>query len=103
MDPWKTLQEEVCELFNQYPGFTATEEEVVEGARSSVQVDVLVRYQFWELDHVIVVECKAWQKRVTQEKVFALKAIVDDLGAQFGIIVSPKGLQAGADKFRVLV
>lgn len=43
-----------------------------------------------------VVECKCWRTNVPQEKVFALKTIVEDVGADRGVIISAKGFQKGA-------
>ena len=41
---------------------------------------------------------KRWTRRVPKEKVMALKAIVEDLGADRGIIVNEAGFQSGAQK-----
>ena len=43
-----------------------------------------------------VVDFKFWWRPVTKEKVLALTAVVDDVGADRGILVSQKGFQAGA-------
>ena len=43
-----------------------------------------------------MLECKYWNSRVTKEKVMALKSIVDDCGADRGLIVSKMGFQSGA-------
>lgn len=47
----------------------------------------------------VIVECKYWKKRIPQEKVFALKTIVEDIGAARGIIVTEVGVQSGAEKY----
>jgi hypothetical protein len=42
------------------------------------------------------VECKAWQSNVPKEKVAALSAILQDIGADRGFLLSEKGFQSGA-------
>ncbi len=48
---------------------------------------------------MVVVECKLWRKRIPQENVFAVKTIVEDVGASMGILVSEAGVQGGALKY----
>jgi Restriction endonuclease len=43
-----------------------------------------------------VVECKHWASSVTKEKVLALIAITQDIGADKGILLSEVGYQSGA-------
>jgi hypothetical protein len=43
-----------------------------------------------------LVECKAWSSAVPKEKVFALRTIVEDTGADRGFVMAEKGYQSGA-------
>jgi hypothetical protein len=50
-------------------------------------------------DSFVIVECRRYTKsKQSQEKVGALAYRIQDTGADRGIIVSPLGLQAGAEK-----
>jgi hypothetical protein len=53
--------------------------------------EALTVYQFnW------VIECKAWKNNIPKEKVMALSAIVQDVGADRGFLLSEVGFQSGA-------
>lgn len=96
---WRDLQRRVCDIFNSQPGFFAEENKQLVGARATVTVDVYVRHSYGPLAFAIVVECKAWKSAVPQEKAFALKAVVDDVGASMGILLTELGIQLGASSF----
>lgn len=70
----------------------------MEGARASHDVDVLVTYRHAGLELVWIVECKAWKSRVTKEKVLALRSVVEDVGADKGVLLAEGGFQSGAVK-----
>ena len=111
---WRIFQDKVAGLFNRIPGCVARVNHPVHGARSeTVHVDVLVIFRSprkkgfqprgHESDHgfgfTVIVECKFWKRPIPQEKVFALKTIVEDVGAAMGILVSEVGLQRGAMEY----
>ena len=61
----------------------------------------------WEIDakgvnadgeRFLIVECRRWQSRLSQEDVGALAYRINDTGAQGGILVTPAKLQSGAQK-----
>lgn len=43
-----------------------------------------------------IIECKAWKNNIPKEKVTALSAIVQDVGADRGFLLSEVGFQSGA-------
>ncbi|QXI42629.1 restriction endonuclease [Pseudomonas wayambapalatensis] len=92
---WKKYQEDAAEIFRSI-GWSAKVEAPVTGIRGTHKVDVLVSFKHHDIDCMWVVECKHWNSAVPKEKVLALKAIVDDLGADKGILISKKGFQSGA-------
>jgi len=111
---WRTFQTEVAALFTQAHGWSARVEHPVRGSRIGVvRVDVLATYRppteagFQPRgrgrDHgfpfTVVVECKFWKTPVPQEKLFALKTIVEDVGASLGVLVSEVGIQRGAVEY----
>jgi|SRR5271165_832829 len=74
----------------------ANVDERLEGARGQHDVDVVVRATRAGIQQVWVVECKLWRRSVTKLHVAALAQIVQDVGADRGIILSETGFQAGA-------
>jgi hypothetical protein len=68
----------------------------VAGVRTSHNIDVLVRVKYVGFEITWIVECKAWSSRVPKEKVFALRQIVDDVGADRGFLMAESGYQSGA-------
>jgi len=94
---WKTYQQQAAEFFTTI-GLSAAVEEPVQGIRVKHKVDVFVTGKVHGLDLRWVVECKQWSSNVPKEKVLALLAIVQDIGADKGILLSEVGFQSGAIK-----
>jgi hypothetical protein len=92
---WRDYQEAVAAFFRER-GYTASVEARIKGARSEHQIDVYVTFRLHGIECRWIVECKFWKKRVEKEKILALKAIVEDVGADRGIIFCENDFQAGA-------
>lgn len=92
---WKEYQEEVADFFRS-TGAKAETETKVKGVRGNHKVDILVKLKHFGIDVVWVIECKLWKTSIPKEKVLALQQIVQDVGADRGIIMSESGFQAGA-------
>lgn len=92
---WKQYQEDVAEFYRSL-GLDAQVEEVIEGVRGRHEIDIAVRGRRAGMEFLWVVECKAWKSNIPKEKVMALASIVDDVGADRGLLLSEKGFQAGA-------
>jgi hypothetical protein len=92
---WKSYEEEAAAFFRRL-GLTATVNARVHGARGSHDVDVLVDGELHGLPFKWIVECKAWKSNVPKEKVMALYAITQDVGADRGYLLSERGFQSGA-------
>ncbi|HVI57745.1 MAG TPA: restriction endonuclease [Luteimonas sp.] len=92
---WQQFQSDTADLFRQL-GCTATIEAAVKGVRASHKVDVYVEFVKFGIPVKWVIECKLWNRNIPKERVMTLKAIVDDLGADRGVLISSKGFQAGA-------
>jgi hypothetical protein len=92
---WREYQEQVASLFREQ-GFSAEVEFPVKGARGIHVIDVWVQFRMFGFDHKWAVESKHWKSPVPKEKVMALKSIVEDIGADKGIMVAESGFQAGA-------
>lgn len=92
---WRRYQEETAEFFRGI-GCEADVEAKVQGARAEHKIDVWVRFNKFGLETKWVVECKCWNSNVTKEKVLVLRSIVEDVGADRGILISMSGYQSGA-------
>lgn len=92
---WKLYQEEVADFFRSI-GLKAETDVAVTGARGKHDVDVLVRGQRVGIEQVWVVECKRLSRAVSKDKVLTLAQIVQDVGADRGLLVCEQGFQAGA-------
>jgi restriction system protein len=95
MKPWQEYQEEAASFFRGLK-LDATTDVRLEGTRTSHDIDVAVRSTHVGFDLLWVVECKRWKSRVSRERVLALRQIVQDLGADRGILLSESGFQRGA-------
>ena len=93
--PWKEYQEEVAEFFRQF-GLEAETDITLDGARTRHDIDVVVTSSFMGIPITWLIECKSWRTRVPKERVFALRQIVDDLGADRGFLMNENGYQKGA-------
>jgi Restriction endonuclease len=92
---WRAYQEQAAEFFRKI-GCEAEVEATVVGARAQHKIDVWVRFKQFGLETRWVVECKCWNTPVTKEKVLVLKSVVDDVGADRGLLISEAGFQSGA-------
>ena len=94
--PWQQYQEDVAKLLAEL-GFAAQVEDQLTSLRGVThKVDVAARRIVAGVEVLWVVECKLWRSRVSKEKVAALAAICDDLGADRGLLMSETGFQSGA-------
>lgn len=92
---WREYQEATAAVFRRL-GCDAVVEFQAQGVRAKHDIDVYVSFLRQSIKCTWIIECKLWKNRVPKEKVLALKSIVDDLGADRGIIFSEAGFQPGA-------
>lgn len=92
---WRAYQEATAEVFQRL-GCNAQVDFRAAGARATHAIDVYATFLRSGILCTWVIECKLWKSRVPKEKVLALKSLIDDLGADRGIIVSEAGFQTGA-------
>lgn len=94
---WKDLQAKVAKLYGNL-GCKTEVEVFVEGVRTKHKIDVFVIFEFGGLKYRIIIECKYWNTKVRKAQVGTLVGVLEDIGAEKGIIVSKKGFQPGAHK-----
>jgi restriction endonuclease len=92
---WRDYQERVARLFREL-GCSAEVGISVQGVRAAHEIDVWVVFERFGLKHRWIVECKRWKSPIPKEKVLALKSIVEDIGADKGILVAESDFQPGA-------
>ncbi|AVF87542.1 restriction endonuclease [Klebsiella quasipneumoniae] len=92
---WHAYQEATAKVFRDL-GCNAQIDFRTKGARATHDIDVYATFFRSGILCTWVIECKLWKTRVPKEKVLILKSIIEDLGADRGIIVSEVGFQSGA-------
>lgn len=92
---WKEYQEEAAEFFRTL-GLEAQTNVKVQGTRTHHDIDVLVKSHHVGFEITWIVECKKRKKRISKLHVLALREIVNDIGADRGILLSESGFQSGA-------
>jgi len=92
---WRDYQENVAEFF-RHLGCEAKVDARVQGARARHNIDVWVTFSSLGFEHKWVIECKLYNRSIPKEKVLALKGVVDDVGADRGILIAESGCQPGA-------
>lgn len=92
---WRVYQEATADVFRRL-GCNALVNYRAKGVRAAHDIDVCATFLRSGILCTWVIECKLWKTRVPKEKVLALKSLIDDLGADRGIIVSEAGFQPGA-------
>lgn len=92
---WKEYQEEAAEFFRAL-GLSAETDVTLEGVRTTHDIDVVVKSKHVGFEVLWLVECKHWKSPVSKLHVLGLREIVNDLGADRGILLCESGFQAGA-------
>jgi hypothetical protein len=92
---WQEYEYEAYTLFCS-TGHYCQKDVIVQGARGSHQIDVLVDLNMTPEGHRWLVECKHRSRRIGKQEVLAFKTVIDDVGADHGYILSEQGFQKGA-------
>lgn len=92
---WKEYQEKTADFFRSL-GLHAETDVTIKGARTTHDIDVLVKSKHAGFEITWIVECKLWQTKVTKLHVLSLREIVNETGADRGILLAENGFQSGA-------
>lgn len=92
---WKDYQEKAAEFFRSI-GLVAETDVTIQGARTKHDIDVLVKSHHAGFDITWLIECKHWKTKVSKLHVLGLREIVNDTGADRGILLAENGFQSGA-------
>lgn len=99
LKPWKAYERQIHREFVQrYPHATVAYDQKLNGKHSGVgrQVDILVRGEITGQSLFGVFDCKHFARRVDVKLVDYMVGFLDDIGADFGGIVSATGFSAAA-------
>lgn len=100
---YELFTQSVYQQLSQYHhlGITKVQHNIKLEGRSGCkhQIDVYWEYEKDGVSHIVVIECKNYNKRVSKEKVCAFQGVLADLGDVEGIMVTKKGYQKGAKMY----
>ena len=54
------------------------------------QIDISIRFDQGFYDYLTIVECKDYDRKVSIDRIEAFRAVIEDVGAQKGIMVRPR-------------
>jgi hypothetical protein len=92
---WEEYQDKVAAFLSQL-GFEVRVDETIRGARAGHDIDVTARMSVAGVDQLWLIECKSWNRRVPKERVLTFRGVVEDVGADRGLLFSESGFQVGA-------
>lgn len=93
---WSEFQEAVKEVLNQQRGVCAETNKRIHGTRTHHDIDVYAEFTALGAPIKWLIECKLWRTRVPKEKVLAFHKIVEETGADRGLLIAENGYQSGA-------
>jgi hypothetical protein len=96
---WQELEEMVRQAFQEM-GYGVERNYEVYTVRGKVKIDVYAVNEKTPIPTIVLCECKHWNKPVEQSVVYSFRTICADIGAHYGLIISKKGFQSGAEKTR---
>lgn len=92
---WRELQQRVAAILTEC-GLTVEVEKDIRTTRETVNIDVYAEDAAQNPKLTYICECKHWQRAVPKTVVHAIRSVVTDHGANWGIIISSGGFQSGA-------
>lgn len=92
---WREYQEAVARAFREL-GCSAEVDKTVTGARGWHDIDVYVTFEKFGYDCRWIIECKRWTNPVPKSVVHTFYSIVQNVGADRGLIFAENGFQSGA-------
>ena len=92
---WRDYQEAVAGVFRRL-GCSAEVDKTVTGARGPHNIDVYVTFKKFGQECRWIIECKQLSRPADKSVVQTLQSIVQNIGADRGLIFSESGFQSGA-------
>ena len=98
-ETWQELEEMVQQAFAEM-GYESSRNHKLKTVRGTVDIDVHAIKSSTPIPTVVLCECKHWDKPVPQNVIHGFRTVCSDAGAHFGLIISKKGFQPGAEETR---
>jgi len=92
---WRDLQNKVSEILSE-SGFDVEVQRKTKTVRGTVEIDVYAENKVQIPNTINIIECKNWNTAVPQEKIHAFYSVVQNIGANLGLLISKSGFQSGA-------
>ena len=96
---WRELEKLVALAFHEMR-YEVHQDYELTTVRGKVRVDVFAINRLTPLPTIVICECKYWAKKVSQNVIHSFRTVCADSGSHFGVIVSKKGFQIGAEESR---
>ena len=98
---WKELEELVLQAFDEM-GYQSSRNYPLTTVRGIARIDVHAIRTSSPIPTIVLCECKYWDKPVDQNAILSFRTICQDAGAHYGLIISRRGFQPGAESSRTL-
>ena len=98
-ESWQDLEEMVKQAFAEM-GYISNRGHKLKTVRGTVEIDVHATKESTPIPTVVLCECKHWDKPIPQNVIHGFRTVCSDAGAHFGLIISKKGFQPGAEETR---
>src|SRR5262245_40369946 len=97
---WQELEELTQQAFEEM-GYESNRNYLLPTVRGTVRIDVHAIRTSSPIPTVVLCECKHWDKPIDQNAILSFRTICQDAGAHYGLIISKKGFQSGAETSRI--
>lgn len=91
---WRDLQIQVGKIMKE-SGLIVDSEKDIKTVRGIVNIDVYAEDTSQKPKTIYLCECKFWQKAIPKSVVHSFRSVVNDFGANWGLIISSHGFQSG--------
>lgn len=96
---WQELEELTQQAFEEM-GYESNRNHPLVTVRGTVRIDVHAVKTSSPIPTIVLCECKYWDKPIDQNAILSFRTICQDAGAHYGLIISRRGFQAGAEASR---
>lgn len=94
-ETWQDLQNKVGEILEKC-GFQVEVEKSIKSVRGKVEIDVFAEENIKGRKYSIICECKHWKSNIPQNIIHGFRTVLNDLGANIGIIITTSDFQSGS-------
>ena len=98
-ETWQDLEIMVAQAFDEM-GYESYRKYSVRTVRGSVEVDVFAKKTTTPIPSIVLCECKYWNTAVSKNVIYSFRTVCADAGAHYGLVISKKGFQLGAEASR---